>query len=98
MTTISFKTNIPLRSQDVSSLFIASGIKRPVNDLERIQKMIDNSNLTISAWDQDTLIGLARAVTDFSYCCYFTKFFSKKPNKLIILFEFLCFYDNCSSF
>ena len=70
MTTISFKTNIPLRSRDVSSLFIASGIKRPVNDLERIQKMIDNSNLTISAWDQDTLIGLARAVTDFSYCCY----------------------------
>jgi predicted N-acetyltransferase YhbS len=70
MTTISFKLNIALNSNDVSSLFIASGIKRPVDDLERLQRMVDNSNLTISAWHENKLIGLARAVTDYSYCCY----------------------------
>ncbi|MNG29464.1 Acetyltransferase (GNAT) family protein [compost metagenome] len=32
--------------------------------------MLDNADLTVSAWDGDRLIGIARALTDFSYCCY----------------------------
>jgi len=32
--------------------------------------MIDNANLTITAWDEDRLVGVARALTDFCYCCY----------------------------
>lgn len=32
--------------------------------------MINGANLTITAWDNTTLIGIARALTDFSYCCY----------------------------
>ena len=32
--------------------------------------MIDNANLTITAWSGSDLIGIARSLTDFCYCCY----------------------------
>ncbi|MBS4209025.1 GNAT family N-acetyltransferase [Bacillus sp. FJAT-50079] len=51
-------------------LFKSSGIKRPSEDLNRLQKMIVHADLTLTAWDETQLIGIARAITDFSYCCY----------------------------
>lgn len=44
--------------------------RRPVDDRECIAEMLKNANLTVTAWDNDLLIGVARSVTDFSYCCY----------------------------
>lgn len=67
---VEYKINAPLRAAQVSELFISSGIKRPVDDLERIQSMIDHADVTITAWDGEQLVGIARAITDFSYCCY----------------------------
>jgi GNAT superfamily N-acetyltransferase len=32
--------------------------------------MIEHSNLIATAWDGQLLIGIARSVTDFHYCCY----------------------------
>lgn len=32
--------------------------------------MISNSNLMVSAWDADELVGIARSMTDFHYACY----------------------------
>lgn len=32
--------------------------------------MLDNANLTVTAWKEDRLVGIARSVTDFFYCCY----------------------------
>ena len=32
--------------------------------------MIENSNLIVTASIDEKLIGIARAVTDFHYCCY----------------------------
>ncbi|QHW34641.1 GNAT family N-acetyltransferase [Paenibacillus rhizovicinus] len=67
---IEYRINEPLRAQDVSDVFRSSGIKRPVDDLERIQSMIDHADVTVTAWDEEQLVGIARAITDFSYCCY----------------------------
>ncbi|WP_337100033.1 GNAT family N-acetyltransferase [Paenibacillus sp. YIM B09110] len=67
---ITYLVNKPLQASEVAEVFKASGIKRPHEDLERIQRMIDNADITISAWDNDKLIGIARALTDYSYCCY----------------------------
>ncbi|WOX06125.1 GNAT family N-acetyltransferase [Microbulbifer pacificus] len=44
--------------------------RRPVEDRECLQGMLKNSNLTVSAWDGDRLVGIARSVTDFHYACY----------------------------
>jgi ribosomal protein L18E len=57
-------------AKDVAEVFRESGIKRPFEDLERIQRMIDNSDVVITAWVDGKMIGVARALTDFSYCCY----------------------------
>ena len=65
-----YKINTKVTAEQVAELFSKSGINRPVNDLPRIKKMIDNANLTITAWDGEELVGIARALTDFCYCCY----------------------------
>lgn len=65
-----YKMNEPVSVEDVIRVFKSSGITRPVEQKERIQKMIENANLVVSAWDQEKLVGVARALTDFSYCCY----------------------------
>ena len=32
--------------------------------------MIEHADLMISAWDGETLVGVARSLTDFAYVCY----------------------------
>lgn len=44
--------------------------RRPVADKSRVERMLKNSNIVVSAWDKDKLVGISRAVTDFSFCCY----------------------------
>ena len=65
-----YKINTEISAEQISELFSKSGINRPVKDLPRIKKMFDNSNLTITAWVGGELAGVARALTDFCYCCY----------------------------
>jgi predicted N-acetyltransferase YhbS len=44
--------------------------RRPVDDLQCVKAMIENANLICTAWDGPKLVGIARSVTDFEYCCY----------------------------
>lgn len=67
---IDYRHNLPLDPVDVIRVFDASGITRPTEDLPRIARMFANANLIISAWDGPKLVGLSRALTDYSYCCY----------------------------
>ena len=55
---------------DIIAIYQSSGIKRPVQDADRIRKMYRHANLVITAWDGEKPVGIARALTDFSYCCY----------------------------
>lgn len=67
---ISYLETQEISSEDVSRVFERSGIKRPYQDLERLERMIKNADIVISAWHNEKMIGIARAVTDYSYCCY----------------------------
>jgi GNAT superfamily N-acetyltransferase len=67
---ITYRRDAPLEAAAVADLFRRSGIRRPVDDLARIQAMLDHANLTLSAWDGERLVGIGRALTDFRYCCY----------------------------
>lgn len=67
---ITYKTNAKPEAHELAELFKSSGIKRPVEDLNRLKKMIDQANLVITAWDGEKLVGIARAFSDFAYCCY----------------------------
>src|SRR4030095_6107469 len=67
---IQYHNDKAFTAADLSQVFANSGIKRPFQNLERLQKMIDNADIMIGAWDGDRLVGVARAITDFAYCCY----------------------------
>jgi len=44
--------------------------RRPVEDPRCVQAMLDHANLLCTAWHHEKLVGIARSVTDFEYCCY----------------------------
>ena len=67
---ISYRTNYQVTVSAVAKLFISSGIRRPADDLDRIRQLLNNANLTVTAWDGEWLAGIGRALTDYSFCCY----------------------------
>ena len=69
---VEYKINKEISSVQFTDLLNRStlGERRPVDDADCMQGMISNSNLIISAWIGKNLVGIARCVTDFHYCCY----------------------------
>jgi ribosomal protein S18 acetylase RimI-like enzyme len=52
------------------------GTIRPLHDKSRLRSMIAGANLIVTArllTDERPLIGLARCVTDFAWCCYLSE-------------------------
>ena len=46
------------------------GERRPIDDDLRFAAMLEHANLTVTAWDGDLLVGIARCVTDFVWTTY----------------------------
>ncbi|WP_300178293.1 GNAT family N-acetyltransferase [uncultured Aliivibrio sp.] len=69
---IDYKVNEPITAEQFIILLkkTSLGVRRPIDDVEKIQAMLDNSNLIVTAWGDGELIGIARSVTDFNFCCY----------------------------
>jgi predicted N-acetyltransferase YhbS len=44
--------------------------RRPVNEPETIRGMLRNADLIVTARIEGRLVGVSRAITDFSYCVY----------------------------
>jgi predicted N-acetyltransferase YhbS len=61
-----------LSAEEFRSILVASTLsaRRPAEDLARLDKMLRHADLIVTARDADHLVGVSRAVTDFSYCCY----------------------------
>jgi len=73
--TLIYRKDVPLSAEAVADLFVRSGIRRPADDLPRIGRMIAHANLIVTAWNAaddgtEILVGIARCLTDFAYCCY----------------------------
>lgn len=54
------------------SLLMDSGLgaRRPVDDTARLESMLRNANFIVTARVDGVLVGIARSVTDFVFCCY----------------------------
>lgn len=54
------------------AVLMGSGLasRRPVDDSERLAAMLANANLVVAARIDGELVGIARAMTDFSFSCY----------------------------
>ena len=46
------------------------GERRPVDDRERIESMLKNADLIVTARSNGWLVGVSRAITDFAFCTY----------------------------
>lgn len=54
----------------VIAVYRSAGLNRPYAEPDRIQAMLDNSDIIATAWQGQRLIGIGRAITDYTYCCY----------------------------
>lgn len=72
MKEIRYVTNRPLAADEFVDVLRRSGLaaRRPVDDRGCIEAMLRHANLLCTAWADGVLVGVARSVTDFSYCCY----------------------------
>jgi GNAT superfamily N-acetyltransferase len=70
METIAYHDNRRISPEQLARVFDNSGLRRPTGDLPRLANMLEHANLLITAWDGEQLVGVARALTDFSFCCY----------------------------
>jgi len=67
---IDYRLDAVITAAEMADLFRRSGIRRPVDDPDRLSAMIRHASLVITAWRSGRLVGVARSLTDFSYCCY----------------------------
>jgi predicted N-acetyltransferase YhbS len=61
-----------LSAEAFRAILIASTLseRRPVGDLERLDRMLRQADIIVTARDDERLVGISRAVTDFAYCCF----------------------------
>jgi predicted N-acetyltransferase YhbS len=69
---ITYKIEKDLKAEEFVDVLNKStlGERRPVDEPERILKMLAHGNLIITARKKGVLIGVARSLTDFLYCTY----------------------------
>jgi len=71
-TLITYKVQTAIKAEDFIDLLHRSGLaeRRPVDNPGVIQGMLEHADLLVTAWEDELLVGIARSVTDFEYCCY----------------------------
>jgi predicted N-acetyltransferase YhbS len=67
-----FKRELTLSPDEFIDVLSRStlGERRPIDDADRIQAMLQNANLIVTARIDGKLIGVSRALTDFGFCTY----------------------------
>lgn len=75
---IAYKVGVIPSTEQIIELYNDAQLSRPTTDSSRIGKMYEQSNLVITAWNGDELVGVARSLTDFCFACYLSDLAVKK--------------------
>jgi ribosomal protein S18 acetylase RimI-like enzyme len=69
---ITYQIDTPITHEQFIELLKASSLaeRRPIEDIQCMKGMVENSNLIVTAWHGSELVGIARSMTDFHYACY----------------------------
>ena len=67
---IIYKCDVVPTAQQIIELYNNAQLPRPTNNPPRIKAMFENSDLVVTAWDGDRLVGVARTITDWVWCSY----------------------------
>jgi ribosomal protein S18 acetylase RimI-like enzyme len=66
---IIYKSDETPSLKEVIALYNKAALRRP-NDERRMELMLRNANIKVSAWHNGKLVGFLRAFTDFCFDCY----------------------------
>jgi len=64
---IKYYTDKKVDYNKLIKLFNEVGWDDKAKDLDRLKKMVENSQVVVTAWDNEDMVGFARCVTDFVY-------------------------------
>jgi|SRR5678815_3104754 N-acetylglutamate synthase-like GNAT family acetyltransferase len=67
---LTYKVAVIPTAEQVIELYNNAGLPRPTHDKDRIHKMYENSDIVITAWDNDLLVGVSRSITDWVWSTY----------------------------
>ena len=69
---IEYRDNATITAEQAIDLYKRStlGERRPIHNVQTFEAMLKNANLTITAWNDETLVGISRSLTDFAYVAY----------------------------
>jgi hypothetical protein len=72
MANLTYRINEPLNIKIASQFYRQSTLsaQRPSDYSDAMQQMLSCANLIVTAWDDDRLVGISRAMTDFCYIAY----------------------------
>ena len=72
MNRIVYRNDLKISVKEFIDLLTRSTLDkpRPVNEPDRIKKMLEHGNILITAWSGNVLVGVSRAMSHFSFCCY----------------------------
>jgi len=80
---ITYRTGCDVDFEQFLEVYRDSGLaeRRPAQDRARMQAMLRNANLVITAWEGQELVGLARSITDSVYVAYLADLAVKKSHQ-----------------
>ena len=69
---IEYRDDAVITAEQAIDLYKRStlGERRPIHNAQTFEAMLKHANLTITAWDQEKLVGISRSLTDFAYVAY----------------------------
>ena len=70
--TVTYSLEPQLGADEFIDVLVRStlGERRPINDRGAIEKMLANASIIWTARENDCLVGISRAITDFGFCTY----------------------------
>ncbi|RIW13130.1 GNAT family N-acetyltransferase [Algoriphagus lacus] len=70
MLTIQVESRLSLEEYMFILHYSGLGKRRPMDDPEHLRRMIEGSNLLVTAREEDQLVGFLRGLSDFCYRCF----------------------------
>ncbi|HAK44080.1 MAG TPA: hypothetical protein DCM59_17040 [Clostridium sp.] len=64
---IMYNTDKKVDYDKLKTLFNEVGWNDKTDDINRLKAMVENSQIVVTAWDEETMIGFARCTTDYVF-------------------------------
>ncbi len=78
---ITYSTDDMPGAAEVADLLRAGGFNRPLDDLTRVERMLRNADVIVTARDGDALVGIVRGLADYAVYALVTELAVAAPYK-----------------